>query len=239
MNIDAVKVALKYMKPHKVLNYDKIRLGGDYDGGYVCIDDFKDIKIAITGGVGYDDRWENAIAREREIPTLSFDPVQPCDMRNVPNLSYKLLAGKLEGYPLTRNSTLDALLFTFDKHEAIAKIDIEGDEWKLLTYTQDNTLNKFRQVIVEFHMDGTLDTLREYGNVFEKLYKTFRVIHVHGNNWSKIHKVEEQNIPDVFEVTFANKNYYNMTVSNEIFPTALDMPCCSDREDVYLGTFSI
>lgn len=239
MNIDAIKVALKYMKPHKVLGYDKIRLGGDYDGGYICINDFDNIKIAITGGVAHDDRWENDIARERNIPTLSFDPTQPCDMPSVPNLPYKLFAGKLEGYPLTRNSTLDALLFTFNQHEAIAKIDIEGDEWELLTYTQDSTLDKFRQIVVEFHMNETLDTMCEYGNVFEKLYKTFRIVHVHGNNWSKIHNFEGLNLPDVFEVTFANKNYYNMEVSNETFPTELDMPCRPDEKDVFLGTFSL
>lgn len=239
MNIDAVKIALKYMRPHKVLDYDKIRLGGDYDGGYICVNDFDNIKIAISGGVAHDDRWESAIARERQIPTLSFDPTQPCDMPNVPNLHYKLFAGKLEAYPLTRNSTLDALMFTFNDYDAIAKIDIEGDEWELLTYTQDTTLNKFRQIVVEFHMNNTLSTLCEYGNVFEKMYKTFRVVHVHGNNWSKIHNVEGLNMPDVFEVTFANKNYYNMIVSNEIFPTELDMPCRSDEEDIFLGTFSL
>jgi hypothetical protein len=239
MNSDAVALAIRYMRPHKVNNYNKVRLGGTYDGGYVCIDDFENIKLAISGGVAHDDRWENDLARERLIPTLAFDPIEPCDMKSVPRLHYKLFAGKIEAYPLTRNSTLDALLFSYDQHDIIGKIDIEGDEWELFTYTQDNTMMKFRQLVVEFHLNHTLETLVEYGNVFEKLYKYFRVVHIHGNNWCETHSFGSINIPDVFEVTFANLNYYNMTESNEVFPTELDMPCCPEREDISLGTFTL
>lgn len=239
MNDDAIKVVIKYLKPHKAIGFEKIRIGGDYDGGYICIDDFHNIKLALCGGVAHDDRWEMGMARDRNIQTIAFDPCDPSDPRSVPTLPYKLYAGKLEAFPKTRNSMLDVLLLPYNKHEVIGKIDIEGDEWKLLSYTQDSTLVKFRQLVMEFHLDGKLETLAEYGNVFEKLYKNFRVVHIHGNNWGMPHRFGDINIPDVLEVTFANIDYYTLAVSNEVFPTALDMPNCAEREDVYLGTFTL
>lgn len=239
MNYDAIESAIRYLRPHSVKNFNKIRIGGTYDGGYVCIDDFNDVKIAISGGVAHDDRWENEMARDRNITTLAFDPTTPCDMKSVPILPYKLYASKLEAFPLTRNSTIDTLLESYEKYDAVGKIDIEGDEWELLTYTTDYNLSKFRQIVLEFHLNGTMQTLVDYGNVFEKLYKNFRVVHVHGNNWNVSHHFKNVVIPDVFEMTFVNVNLYSLEVSNEIFPTALDMPCNPDKEDLHLGTFSL
>lgn len=246
LNNDAVKNVIKFLRPHRAVGYKKIRIGGDHDGGYICIDDFRDIKFAISGGVGYDDRWEMEIARERKIPMIAFDCGIPCDMKAVPSLPYKLFAGKMEAYPSTRNSILDCLLLPYKDNEVICKIDIEGDEWDILGYTQTSTYKKIRQLIVEFHLDVTnenksfgLDTLAKYGNVFERLYRTFRVVHIHGNNNLTPCNFENLQIPRAFEITFANINYYNLVESNEIFPTELDMPCTTDREEIYLGTFSL
>lgn len=226
---------IEYMRPHSIIGYQKTRIGGKNDGGYVCIDDFKNIDLAISGGVFDDDRWETEISREKNIPTIAFDP---CIFKDTSNLDYKIFAGKLEAYPKTNNSILDVVLLNYNKNQVIGKIDIEGDEWNLLKFTTDETLTKFRQLVIEFHLNSP-EKLIETAGIFEKMYKHFRVVHIHGNNCDHVFKFQNFIMPKVFEITFANINYYNMEISNEVFPTELDMPNCPENKEIYLGTFSL
>lgn len=148
-SLSLIKTIINYMRPHSAVGYQKIRIGGDYDGGYVCIDDFKNINLAVSGGVFDDDRWEIEISKEKHILTIAFDP---CIFKDTSTLNYKLFGGKLEAYPETNNSMLDVLLLNYDENEIIGKFDIEGDEWNLLKFTTSETLSKFRQLVVEFHL---------------------------------------------------------------------------------------
>jgi hypothetical protein len=233
--LNSIPLIIEYMRPHSAVGYQKIRVGGDYDGGYICVNDFSNIKLAVSGGIFDDDRWEVEIAQNKKIPTLAFDPNVYKDISNLP---YKFFAGKLKSFPRTKNSMLDMILLNYKESDVIGKFDIEGEEWQLLNFTTDDTLNKFRQIIVEFHLHS-LETLTEHASVFEKMYKNFRVVHIHGNNCDKTYEFQNLTIPKVFEITFANVNYYNLEISNESFPTDLDMPNCPENNEIQLGTFSL
>ena len=41
-----------------VVGYDYVRVGRDYDGGYVMVDDFKDVKNAYSCGINDDISWD-------------------------------------------------------------------------------------------------------------------------------------------------------------------------------------
>ena len=60
--------------------------------------------------------------------------------------------------------------------------------------------------------------------VFEKLANQFSVIHVHANNYGKYCNYKNKAIPDVLEVSYANRDRYKFDASNEQFPTSLDTP---------------
>lgn len=225
------------MLPHKAIGYDKIRIGQNYDGGYVMINDLADIKIAISGGIGHDDTWEVDASRNHGLKIVAFDENLPCPQSHFAGLPYTVYATKMFGIDLSQNSIIDMLLTGYKDHEAIMKIDIEGAEWNMFQNTQ--SWNKVRHFVGEFHFDNTLDSFIEKLPVLRKINEKFRVVHIHGNNWSEVIKYGDINIPKVVELTYANVDYYNLVPSDEVFPTELDMPNREDMEDIYLGTFKL
>jgi len=221
------------LQPHQAKGYNKIRIGRPGDGGYVHIDDFKDIKLAIGGGLSSDDTWELSML-EKNIPVIAFDHSSDYIFQNI-DRGYTWYKLPMQGYG-SNNSTLDLMLPLYADHSVIAKIDIEDDEWDMFRYTQLSNLNKFRQIVVEFHNALTTESAL---STFRHLSVHFKVVHVHGNNCCPCYHYEGQNIPDGLELTFANKSYYNLSVSNETFPGILDTPNNLNAPDYNLGTFTL
>ena len=100
---------------------------------------------------------------------------------------------------------MDNLIDKYDK--IFLSIDIEGGEYPwLLSLTQDK-LQKFKQICIEFH--GLNDTwppsssLSDKIKCLKKLNQSHYIMHAHGNNCGGI----QNNIPDVLEITYINKNY--------------------------------
>ena len=69
------------------------------------------------------------------------------------------------------------------------------------------------------------------------LYASHRAVHVHANNYGGMGIVGGYPIPCVLEVTFARLDMGEFVVSDESFPSPLDMPCNKDAADIYLGRF--
>ena len=65
------------------------------------------------------------------------------------------------------------------------------------------------------------------------LSKTHHIIHIHGNNCSRV----QNGIPDVMEVTFVRKQLLNETILNCIpLPIKdLDYPCNTKKPDIVLN----
>lgn len=232
----SIERGIELLRPHEIENYNKIRIGPETDGGYVMVDDFDGISFAISGGIGHDDLWEQYIVKNTFIPLDAYDVVD----NGWTNTPYRLFFTGLHGDPNKNSSTLDEKLQKYKENQVIAKIDIEGDEWNLLQYTSEETLKKIRHMVLELHLNGDINNLINKAlPVLEKLYRLFRVVHIHGNNWSNVYEYKGLNIPDVMEVTFANINYYKMKPSHEIFPTNLDNPNNPNKIDIFLGTFTL
>ena len=79
------------------------------------------------------------------------------------------------------------------------KIDIEGDEYKIL----DNVIEKSNRInflIIEFH--NIEENKKIFFNHMDKLIKIFDIIHIHGNN----HEFAlPDGFPNVIEVSLVNK----------------------------------
>ena len=50
------------LEPRRAIGFEKIRIGGPNDGGYVMIDHFSDVAAAYSLGVGPDVSWDVDIA---------------------------------------------------------------------------------------------------------------------------------------------------------------------------------
>ena len=99
-------------------------------------------------------------------------------------------------------------------------MDIEGGEYPWLLNINESQLSKFKQIVIEFHgitNDGWNCRYDDKVKCLEKLSKTHYIVHAHGNNNSPL----VNNIPDVIELTYINKNYF--TSVPELNTTPLPM----------------
>jgi hypothetical protein len=113
------------------------------------------------------------------------------------------------------------------KKNIILKIDIEGDEYKILN-TINKEQNKINLLIIEFH-----NISKNISNIKKFLSNSkFKIIHIHANNYGGIDKF---NNPNVIEVTLLNskKFFVNRQKSKQKYPImGLDFKNLKRRQDI-------
>lgn len=202
---------IQYLFVKNVVGKEIIRVGSYDDGGYSMLDDFSNISAAYGVGVGNNWSWDLDLA-SRGIDVLMFDP-----SINKPNLNNS----HLKFYPIGLSSdnglkknymNLEELLKldnNLNKKNLILKMDIEGSEWEVLYKLRPSVLEKFSQIVIEFHwLDEILTSTERYNmgiSVMEKLNKTHQLIWIHGNNLHPLQLFGSVPIPVVFEVTYVKR----------------------------------
>jgi hypothetical protein len=86
-------------------------------------------------------------------------------------------------------------------------MDIEGGEYPWLLSISEEYLNKFKQIVIEFHgitNNGYGTNYNDKIKCLQKLSNTHYLVHAHGNNHGKL----TGNIPNVIELTYIRKNTY-------------------------------
>lgn len=236
---EEIRHILSFLAPRKAKGVEKCRLGREYDGGYVMLDSFPPETVALSLGINDDVSWDLAVA-ERGCDVFQYDhtiDVLPESHERFHFHSQRITAWKEEGRML-RDAVLDEALSP--NAPIILKMDIEGDEWSVFDTTSTDILERFTQIVVEFHH---LERLAEpefrarAERVFRKLAEKFFVFHVHGNNCGNLTNVQNIVLPESLEVSFARKDLYPSEPTDELFPQTLDMPNQKGRADFYLGCF--
>jgi len=67
-----VRAFARQLEPRKICDFQKIRVGRNFDGGYVMVDDFNEVDAALSFGIADDASWDLEIAK-RGIPVHQFD----------------------------------------------------------------------------------------------------------------------------------------------------------------------
>lgn len=118
-------------------------------------------------------------------------------------------------------------LLKINKKENInLKIDIEGDEYKII----DDILiynDKISQIVMEFH--DTHTKKEEFFKSVKKLQKFFTIVHLHANNYNKCNN---DGFPINIEITFCKNKYltqtqdrlYNFPIKNLDYPNNSTLP---------------
>ena len=133
------------------------------------------------------------------------------------------------------------------------KIDIEGHEFRLLSYLIDNNhMNKIKQLIVEIHSPADIQMFPDYfaglsdikNDVMFKLLnninKTHTLVHFHVNNGCNTQVIDNIKLPHVFECTYIRNDFIKeeeKIKNNEILPTRLDMKNIKDKPDFYIDYY--
>jgi hypothetical protein len=125
---------------------------------------------------------------------------------------------------ITINKILEAY------QSVLLKVDIEGDEYKILDQILDNS-KKINTLIIEFHnIHKNLNKIEDF--IIKS--KELKLIHIHANNFAGSNKDGD---PNVIELTFINikNNDLNLKKTNKSFPiNGLDYKNTHRKEDFLL-----
>lgn len=224
----------------KVYDFDKkIRCGSNCDGGYVLADLDGEYDCYISAGISYEESFSRDFIDKynmNEYNSFGFDGT----INNYPyNYTNKIsfIKKNINSFNDDQNTNL---YFLINKYNNIfLKMDIEGGEYNWLLQIDESQLNKFKQIVIEFHgitNDGWNCNYNDKIKCLEKLSKTHYIIHAHGNNFGPV----VNNIPDVIELTYINKNYFNLIPELNVksLPILnLDFPNNASRNDISLNFY--
>ena len=90
------------------------------------------------------------------------------------------------------------------------KMDIEGGEIPWIKSLSDEQMNKFEQIVMEFHWPFSNNEI----DVFDKINRNHYLIHFHGNNCCGVRNHNGVIVPNIFECTYLHKKQYNKRKKN-------------------------
>lgn len=143
---------IRLFKPVRVANIRKVRVGRSGDGGYVMLDCFDEIDAAFSFGVEQEISWDTEMAM-RGCNVYMYDHSIDAPPQSNPRFHFfKKMIGPREDSSMGVESIENVLA----KHGAsgrrnVLKIDIEGAEWDAFDATEASILDRFSQIVCEFH----------------------------------------------------------------------------------------
>lgn len=224
----------------KVYNFEKkIRFGENADGGYVLGELEEVYDCYISAGISNEESFSRDFINKcnmNEYNSFGFDGT----ISNYPyNYTNKIsfIKKNINTFNDDNNSNLSYLINKYNN--IFLKMDIEGGEYPWLLSIDESQLTKFKQIVIEFHGITNNGWGCDYDNkikCLQKLSNTHFIIHAHGNN----HGPVVNNIPDVIELTYVNKKYFNTTpeLNSTQLPIAnLDYPNYYLLNDINLNFY--
>jgi hypothetical protein len=226
--------------------FPKKRIGKINDGGYIIAEiPNVNYNLLLAGGILDDISFEQDF--------LDFYPTTKCiaydgSIYNLPSIDERILFEKkyIGG---TNTHISDQEIWTNLHNEINAnnsifvKMDIEGGEIPWIESINEEQMNKFEQIVMEFHFPFT----EKEKDIFKKINNTHYLIHFHPNNaglephtntFSKTHNGVI--IPNVFECTYVNKRFFSGRIPNknkDLFPSEIDMKNDAGRVDININHY--
>jgi len=210
-----------------------IRIGGEFDGGYLVPDDFEGIEECYSPGVSLISNFEDELTKKGIVCFMSDYSVDgPLIENKLFNFQKKFLGVKNDGVFIR----LDEWIRNTSKSDSdkILQMHIEGAEWSVLCTTPPDILEKFRIIVLEVHgMDGLFDPMifRQINDTFDLLIDKFKIVHIHPNNSSRPISAKGFSVPPVMEFTFLRSDRVKNIKNSVAFPHHLDSPNVKEMRD--------
>ena len=210
--------------------FRKLRLGKDYDGGYI-IAEIPNISYTtlLAGGIERDISFEeDFINKYPNVKSFAFDGT----IDNLPKENSNITFIK-KNIGFENNEHFTNLHDIINTNTSIfIKMDIEGGEIPWIKSLNNEQMNKFEQIVMEFHFpfsDNEID-------VFDKINNNHYLIHFHGNNCCGVRNHNGVDIPNVFECTYLHKKYFLEipALNTDLIPSVLDMKN-TGNEEIYIN----
>lgn len=201
-----------------------IRIGAPGDGGYLVPDDLSGISSLFSPGVGEQASFERD-CRDRGIRVHMADSNPRAQWAS---REFDLIEENL--VPQYRADGIHLEDWVRDRadesSDLILQMDIEGDEWEVLSELPPATLDRFRVMVIEFHQLSGLGSdlgLRFARSVLSKLLMSFVVVHAHANESAGSATIGPQNrVPRNLEITFLRKDRVRAPLTSVDLPHELD-----------------
>lgn len=217
------------LQVYKINN--KIRIGRNHDGGYVIADGY-DYDLLIGCGIKDDDSFEHDFLKKyQNINCLAFDG----SVNSIPhthdriNFFKKFISYKNDNNYTNLHNEIN------DYNNIFLKMDIEGGEYAWFYTLSHQQINKFKQIVIEIHFP--FEEVKWF--ILDKLASTHYLIHFHGNNCRKTRKINNIEIPDVFECTYIRKDLFNnqLELNEQPIPSSLDMTNHNKKPEIELSGY--
>ena len=192
----------------------------DLDGEYDCY---------ISAGISNEESFSRDFIQKykmNEHNSFGFDgTIQSYPYQYTKNISF--IKKNIGGFNDDNHSNLDFLMNTYNN--IFLKMDIEGGEYPWLFHVEESQMNKFKQIVIEFHGITSNYWNCNYSNklkCLEKLSKTHYIVHAHGNNHAPV-------------VNNINKNYFKTLpkMNTQSLPSHLDFPNNDKIPDINLNFY--
>jgi hypothetical protein len=221
--------------------YDKIRVGSHMDGGYVIADGLS-YDLLISCGIADDITFEKEFLKIYPgIQCVAFDGTITCLPESHDRIHFvKKNIGPNE---TDRTTNLHSLI---DRHNNIfLKIDIESYEFRWIQTLSIKQLNKFKQIVIEYHFPFTPASFSHFDiplpvtekmDVLKKVNNTHKIIHLHANNCCGTTVYDNITVPNIFECTYLRNDLQDFVeLSTDPIPSNLDRPNVNGPDIILKG----
>ena len=223
----------KYLQVNHVEGYELVRVGGPADGGYVMLNNFEGIDGAISLGVGPDVSWDLDISKKIPLIHLYDHSISKMPEPIPSGIWFKEKAVTNSD---SSGTSLEEMISRIpDSNRLLLKCDIEDAEWEIFSQCSQEILQKFDQIIVEFHW--IIEKLKNDKfalllAAFQNLAQTHSVINIHANNYAKLEIVANCPVPDVVEITYARTKSYKF--EQNLRHLSLNASNCEENPEIQL-----
>lgn len=209
-----------------------IRIGGDIDGSYLVPDDLDGIAACFSPGVNRIKYFEDFLTDHYGIQSHMCDFTCEVDQFTTPlKPGMQTFVKKwLDVSPGEDNISLEDWLREHDvPGDLLLQMDIEGAEYRNILATSEETLGRFRMVVLEVHGLGRMlqaPILRKaIAPFFQKLGRHFTTVHAHPNNCCGEFTLPGTDIrvPNVLELTLLRNDHFVPAEAPAALPHPLDV----------------
>ncbi len=230
------------IQPRSCSGMRMVRIGNDYDGGYVMPSRGLKSDLVVSIGVGPDVSFDLALARGGA-QILQFDHTVAESPAQHPNFKfYPMGWGATRTENMLSFADINTLVQAHHAKHPMLKFDIEGGEYEALTATDAEDLRAYDVIVCEFHGFENLadpDFFRTAWNVLSKLTHAHVPVHLHANNYGGMSLVLGVPLPRVLELSFLRRDLTDViTLATEKIPGPLDRPNNPTIPDLVLTPFS-
>ena len=209
--------------PKNVVGRKKILIGEKRDGGYVLLDDFKNIKIAYSFGISNNIHFDKELA-DKGIDVYMYDHTINQLPFNNSRFHWKKIGISGKKFENEYLKTLEDIIIenghSLEKN-MILKMDVEHYEWLSLFELKDDILKQFKYIAIEFHFINRKDKneVKLYYNVLKKLQKTHQSFYFRCNaSRSNIVNFGNNRICRILEVSYVLKEGNKFIKDESIYP---------------------